>query len=127
MNTAGERPLILLIEDDQGMADALSMLLEDWGFAYIAADSPGAAVRSLGPRIKDVRALITDLQLRDGFTGLSGAAEIVKAIGHSVPIMITTGFTGLERYVDPLPVLSKPFDPSILHQWLDNNLAMQRQ
>lgn len=122
MVNAEDRPLILIVEDDQDMAAVLSMLLEDWGFAPVTADSPAAAVRSLGARIKDVRALITDLHLRDGFTGVKGAAAIMKAIGQAVPVMVTTGFSDLERYLDPLPVLSKPFDPAILHQWLDHHL-----
>ena len=58
---AGERPLILVIDDDQRMARALSLLLDDWGFAYVTAESPTAAVRSLGPRLKEVRAVITEI------------------------------------------------------------------
>jgi DNA-binding NtrC family response regulator len=120
---AAERPLVLIIEDDQDTAGALSMLVEDWGFAHVTADSPGAAVRALGSRVTEVRAVITDFHLRDGFTGIAGAIAVAKAIGHPVPTLVTTGFLDLAPYLDNFPVLTKPFDPTELHRWLDHHLG----
>jgi CheY-like chemotaxis protein len=117
-----ERPLILIIEDNPVTAGALSMLLEDWGFSHLAADSPAAAVRKLGARIKDVQALITDYHLQDGFTGIKGALALANAIGHPVPTLVTTGFLDIAEYLDTFPVLSKPFDPCVLRQWLSFHL-----
>jgi CheY-like chemotaxis protein len=119
---AAERPLVLIIEDNTETASALSMLLDDWGFAYLAAESPADAVRSLGARIKEVQALITDYHLRDGFTGIHGALAVANAIGHPVPTLVTTGFLDLAEYLDTFPVLSKPFDPAVLRQWLNFHL-----
>ena len=124
---ANSRPLVLIIEDNPVTSSALSMLLEDWGFSYLTADSPGAAVLALGPRIKEVQALITDYHLQDGFTGIKGAVAIAKAIGHPVPTLVTTGFLDLAEYLDTFPVLSKPFDPSVLHQWLNFHLHPDAQ
>jgi DNA-binding NtrC family response regulator len=121
-NGADERPLILVIDDDQRMARALSLLLDDWGFAYVTAESPTAAVRSLGPRLKEVRAVITDYHLQDGFTGIKGAAAIVKAIGRPVPTLVTTCFLDLADNLSAFPVLAKPFDPNLLRQWLTYQL-----
>jgi CheY-like chemotaxis protein len=117
-----ERPLVLIIEDNPITASALAMLLEDWGFTYVAADSPSAAVRALGARIKDVQALITDYHLQDGFTGIKGAVAVANAVGHPVPTLVTTGFLEIAECLDTFPVLSKPFDPSVLHQWLSFHL-----
>lgn len=119
---ADPRPLILVIDDDQRMARALSLLLDDWGFDNVTAESPCAAVRSLGARLSEVRAVITDYHLQDGFTGIKGAAAIVKAIGRPVPTLVTTCFLDLADNLSAFPVLAKPFDPNLLRQWLTYQL-----
>jgi DNA-binding response OmpR family regulator len=113
-----QRPLVLIIEDDKNMAEAWSLLLTDWGYDYVAASSPGAAVRALGPRVSEVQAVITDYHLLDGFTGVRGAVEIANAIGHAVPTLVTTGFFDLAKNIVTFPVLAKPFDPDVLREWL---------
>ncbi|WP_088343322.1 MULTISPECIES: response regulator [Rhodomicrobium] len=123
--TADDRPLVLIIEDNVETANALSLLLEDWGFAYLAAESPAAAVRALGDRITEVQALITDFHLHDGFTGIKGAVAVHNAVGRPVPTLITTGFLDLAETLDSFPVLSKPFDPSVLHQWLSYQMQQR--
>jgi len=113
-----QRPLVVIIEDDKNMAEAWSLLLTDWGYDYVAAASPGAAVRALGARVGEVRAVITDYHLLDGFTGVAGAVAIANAIGHPVPTLVTTGFFDLGKNIVTFPVLAKPFDPDVLRQWL---------
>jgi DNA-binding NtrC family response regulator len=128
MTDVEERPLVLIIEDDEETASALSMLLKDWGYAYAMADSAAAAVRALGPHVKEVRALITDFHLEDGFTGITGACAVAKAIGHPIPTLVTTGFVDLEPYLaKSFPVLSKPFDPTVLHQWLSLHIEAENR
>jgi CheY-like chemotaxis protein len=126
MTDVEERPLVLIIEDDPETASALSMLLQDWGYSYIAADSADAAVRALGPHVKEVRALIADFHLEEGFTGVTDACAIAKAIGHPIPTLVTTGFLDLQPYLRSFPVLSKPFDPTVLHQWLSSHLSADK-
>lgn len=111
--TAEERPLVVIIEDDETIADAWSLLLTDWGYASVAA-----AVRALGQRVSEVRAVITDYYLLDGFTGVTGALAIAKAVGHPVPTLVTTGFFDLGKNLVAFPVLAKPFNPDVLRQWL---------
>ena len=118
MKIADDRPLILIIESKQDTANALSMLLEDWGFSYVVADSAGEAILVLGSRLKDIEALITDYDVGDTAAGIGGAITVANAIGHPVPTLVITGFTELAEHLEPFPVLSKPFDPSRLHQWL---------
>ena len=104
------------------MAEAWSLLLADWGYSYVAADSPSAAVRALGPRMGEVRAVVTDYHLLDGFTGATGAVAIVDAIGHAVPVLVTTGLSDLGKHPITFPVLTKPFDPDMLRQWLSHQI-----
>jgi CheY-like chemotaxis protein len=122
MADAKERPLVLIIDDDAKIAGALSLLLDDWGYDYVTAPSPGAAVIKLGQRLDDVQAVITDYHLEDGFTGIKGAVAVTNAIGRPVPTIVTTCLLDLAESVTAFPVLAKPFDPSLLHQWLIYNL-----
>ena len=47
---------------------------------------------------------------------------VAKAIGHPVPTLLTSALLERVEYLDAFPVLSKPFDPSLLHQWLSSHL-----
>ncbi len=119
MAEVGSRPLILVLENDGRLAVVLTVLIEDWGFAPITANSASAAARALGSRIQQVDAIIADYQLDDGFTGINGARALARAIGHAVPTIVTTGHAILAEHANAFPVLSKPFDPSILRRWLE--------
>ena len=70
MQEAEIRPLILILENDGRLAVALTILVEDWGFTPVTANSASAAARALGPRVQDVTAIIADYHLDDGFTGI---------------------------------------------------------
>jgi DNA-binding NtrC family response regulator len=120
--TAGPGPLILVIENDGRLAVALTILIEDWGFTPVTANSVSAAARALGNRMRDVTAIITDYHLDDGFTGINGARALTLAIGRTVPTIVTTGHSVLAEHANAFPVLSKPFDPSILRKWLDEHV-----
>ena len=123
MAEAASRPLIAVLENDGHSAVALTILIEDWGFSPITGNSAAAVVRALGPRVQDVHAIIADYHLDDGFTGIKGARALTVAIGHAVPTIVTTGhFVQAERE-NAYPVLSKPFDPSILRRWLEEHVG----
>ena len=123
MPATSSRPLVIIIENDRTMADALGMLVHDWGFGVISAPSAKEVVRALGPAIKDVSAIITDYHLDEGFTGIKGASALAQAIGHKVPTIVTTGHAVLAEHADVFPVLSKPFDPGVLHRWLTDHVG----
>lgn len=111
-------PLIVVIENDTQLAIALALLLEDWGYGVVHAPSAAVAVRALGGRVTAVQAIIVEYMLDDGFTGIKGAAALAKAIGQPVPTIVTTGHSERAEHEELFPVLRKPFDPSVLYNWL---------
>ena len=123
MPATTSRPLVIILENDRTMANALGLLVHDWGFAVISAPSAKEVVRALGPNVKNVRAIIADYHLDEGFTGIKGASAIAQAIGHKVPTIVTTGHAVQAEHEDVFPVLSKPFDPEVLHRWLDDHVG----
>lgn len=115
-------PLIVIIENDQQLAGALALLVEDWGYRVVQAQSTAAAARALGTHVTEVEAIIVDYMLDDGFSGIKGATAIAKAVGHPVPTIVTTGHGDRAEHEDVFPVLRKPFDPSLLHTWLERHV-----
>ncbi len=120
------RPLILILENDGHLADALALLMHDWGFAAVPARSARAAARELGPRIKEVCAIVADYYLEEGFTGIRDASAIANAAGRAIPTILTTGHSILAEHQDVFPVLRKPFDPCVLQRWLEDHVGRSR-
>lgn len=127
MPAISSRPLVVIIENDRKLAETLGMLLHDWGFAVVSGPSAKEVVRALGGHVRDVRAVIADYHLDEGFTGIKGALAIAQAIGHKVPTVITTVNPVLAEHHDVFPVLWKPFDPAILHRWLEDKIGAPSQ
>lgn len=93
MTAESERPLVVVIENERRLAEALCFLIEDWGYVCMAAPSSKALARALGPRLSNVKAMIVDYYLDDGFTGDKAAAALAAAIGTQVPTIMTTAHT----------------------------------
>jgi DNA-binding NtrC family response regulator len=117
------RPLIVVIEDDYRSSMALTMLIDDWGYSCVAARSSREAVRTLGHRLSNVSAIITDIEIDGQMRGIRDALAIAATIGHDVPTIITTGHSDFAAVASPFPVVRKPFDPDILHRWLVHRLG----
>lgn len=117
------RPLIVVIEDDYRSSMALSMLIDDWGYSCIAARSCVEAIQTLGHRLSNVSAIITDVEIDGEMRGVNDALDLAATIGHPVPTIITTGHSDIVWLASPFPVIGKPFDPDILHRWLVHNLG----
>jgi two-component system, LuxR family, response regulator FixJ len=108
-------PTIYIIEDDPGMRDALTLLLQGDGFDVRAYPSAEAFLAELD-RLQPI-CLITDLRLpdMDGLTlyrhlvklGLNPATVIITAYGD-VPMAVAALKEGVLDFVE------KPFDPVLL-------------
>lgn len=115
---AQERPLVVLIEDDNRVAPALSMLVEDWGYECVAVRTPAAAAEQLGARIGRVVAIIADLSRDDAYVGRRSADAISKALGTEIPRIVTTNEPAEAKAHGFAHVLAKPYDPEALLAWL---------
>lgn len=123
MENLSERPLVVVIENERKLAEALRFLIEDWGYVCVAAPSSRVLARTLGPDILNVKAVIVDFFLDDGLTGDKAAAAVAAAIGAKVPTIITTAHTALADRQAGYPVLPKPFDPEVLRHWLKDSIG----
>lgn len=112
------RPVVILIEDDNRVAPALAMLIEDWGFDCVAVRTPVAALQKLGSRLSEAAAIVVDLSRNDAFTGRRSAEAISEALGTQIPRIVTTNEPALARLHGFTDVLAKPYDPEALRDWL---------
>jgi len=108
---------VLIVEDEQHLADGLRFNLEAEGYEVQLADSGEAALEMLGSRSPAPDVVVLDVMLpgKDGFTVMSEMRQggsfiptlILTARGH--PDDVLRGFAaGADDY------LTKPFDLSIL-------------
>ncbi len=95
--------LILVIDDNDGIREAMGALLRRWGHETIVAAS-GETMLALADRTPDL--IIADYHLGQSANGLQTIAALRKHFGATVPAMIITGDTALD--VPDILVLRKP-------------------
>jgi len=78
---------VLLIDDDQGILSALSMLLENWGYNVDCADTAESGLKKYEESSYDL--VISDYRLPNQQTGL----DVIKAIKlrSDIPAVLLTG------------------------------------
>ncbi len=105
---------ILLVEDEELLAEALVCQLEDEGFACDVSPSLKKARQALAVEPYDL--VLLDVRLPDG-NGLDFLAELKAGSGVDLPIVILTSFAKVEDAVRALKLgaadyLVKPDDPN---------------
>ena len=111
-------PRILIIDNDEGMVEALSIRLESEGYACLTAQS-GSQGLALFSEV-EFDAVIPDLNMPSG-DGVLVTEKIRKV--SNVPVVVITGFEA--SYADQLAdienvtLLQKPFDMITLLDELD--------
>jgi signal transduction histidine kinase/CheY-like chemotaxis protein len=82
------RGLILVIDDEEAIRDAMVALLRRWGHDVLAVGSAEEAL-SQGGDVPDV--IICDHRLRGGETGADSLLRLWRAYGVRVPALLITG------------------------------------
>jgi two-component system OmpR family response regulator len=116
---------ILLIEDDQPLADGLARALRQSGYHVDAAGSAGAALRLLdaGP----YAAVVLDLGLPD----LDGSAVVEHLVAHRLdtPVLVLSARDGLDERVRLLDIGADDYlvKPAALDEFLARVRALLRR
>ncbi len=95
---AGERTdvvpchgLVLYVEDDPAIADAVRMLLEIEKIDVVVAGGAGAAIDLVARQGVDPGLIVADFRLEAGMTGLDVIGHLREMLGRPVPALIVTG------------------------------------
>jgi signal transduction histidine kinase len=107
---------ILLVENDPSGSEAMAALLEGWGCDVATTRSAAEALLRLSELGGAPDAVIADLHLDHGESGLSAVAEIRQQLKLDVPAMIITADYSEEAAKQAslygLEVLKKPVKPA---------------
>jgi DNA-binding NtrC family response regulator len=119
---ASSNRLVLLLEDDRRSADAMTLLIRDWGYDCLWGGSLAEVAPELRTRAGEVVAVITDFHLAAGETGTEAAAA-AAGLGVLAPVLLLTGsLRGRARRAAAqagYECLEKPAAPARLRAWLD--------
>jgi CheY-like chemotaxis protein len=105
--------LILVVDDDPAIRDAMRHLLEAWGHAVLTADSLDEAVERARQR-PGIDLLLTDYRLPQGATGIETVDAVRAALAREIEAAIITGDTSPQTLrgiqTRELRLLHKPLD-----------------
>jgi FixJ family two-component response regulator len=126
MTTTGD-PIVLIVDDDDRMREALSELLASHGMRSEAFGSAGDYIRAERPAVP--ACLILDVELPD-INGLELQRQI--AIGDHPPIIFITGHGDIPSSVQAIKhgavdFLTKPFSDVDLLAAIDAAIAQDRE
>jgi DNA-binding response OmpR family regulator len=117
-------PVILVIEDEEGIQSLVEDALEEGGFEPAIAASGEEAVTLLKGRINNYRALVTDISLRGRIDGWEVARQ-AREIDPQFPVVYMSGVSADDWASKGVPnsiMLSKPFAPAQLVTAVSNLL-----
>ncbi len=129
--TSPHRALIVVIEDDPQLLDALCMALEAAGYHVVGAECADRAVKRLQAegRLPDV--VVTDYRLGGGTTGIDALRRLSNATGHTIPGIVLTGDTSPNRLREVkgsgMELLHKPVKAETLIDTIEELLARRGQ
>lgn len=116
----------LVLEDDENLRNALTILLERWGisvFSLNTFDDVAGTFRSLGI---EPDFIITDYRLRGGVAGTDVVRQVRECLGTYCPAVVVTADTNPKLIAsireDGFPVLIKPVSPPSLRVMMHNIL-----
>ncbi len=116
------KPLILVLESDPASAEALSLILSDWGAEIVHATNADQIIGAVGNRLRDLRFIISDRTLGSGADGETMMQHLIQAAPRVRILVLSSSFrdppsdnaTGVG-----FDVMQKPVHADALLAWLD--------
>ncbi len=120
---SASRPLALVIEDDESSAEALALILSDWGAEVVRGSSGAQAEDVVGGRAGDLRWIITDFHLGDGPDGVTVVRKMSGAAPHARVLVLSGSFHGRAQDAGTAwgyDVMQKPARAQAIVAWLES-------
>jgi CheY-like chemotaxis protein len=118
---SASKPLALIIEDDPGSAEALSLILRDWGADVAHAASDGA-IEAYKGRFADLRWIITDFHLGAGPDGVTLVQRLAGFAPQARVLVLSGSFHGRATAAAAdagFEVMQKPARAEAIVAWLE--------
>lgn len=104
--------LILVVDDERDIRDAMSTLLTSWGYKAITAGSGDEMMREIVDGAERPDLIVCDYRLRNGENGISVIRRLQAEYNEDIPAVLITGDTASDRLKEALssglPLLHKP-------------------
>jgi len=118
---------ILVVDDEQNMRNALSILLEKHNYAVCTASDGKEAIATIeGGEVVDL--IITDLKMPnvDGI----GVLNYLREKKHKIPLVLITAFGSIETAVEAMKMgaadfITKPFNKDVICHVIDRIFQME--
>lgn len=111
-NSTQASGLIILVEDDEQVANAWALLLEAEGYRVAIAAAANEAAELLAGEEAPPDLLISDFHLQDGSTGVEAVELIRRRFDRIIPAFIVTGDTSKlvqeARSIENCAIMNKP-------------------
>lgn len=124
-------PLILIVEDDPLVANALEFAVQDLGYRVCCAASEDAAVERLAVLDQPPSMIISDWRLANGRTGGQAIARIRDIYRQEVPALVLTGESSPAQFRDihdlGLAVFIKPVNLTRLRDAIESVCGLPPQ
>lgn len=118
---ASIKPLALIIEDDEPSAEALSLILSDWGAAVLRA-ADAEALPSVQPHLAALRWIITDFHLGAGPDGVTLVRKLAQSAPDARILVLSGSFHGRATAAAAeagFEVMQKPARADAIVSWLE--------
>ena len=128
MQEETQRPLILVIDDDAGIREAIVDLLDEEGFATASASNGLEALNFIAESPQKPALIFLDLMMPtlDGWTFCKIRQATQMLMNIPVIAISAASMTGSHEPLRVEATLSKPFDPDAL-TWLAANMLARKQ
>lgn len=109
----GVSRLVVVVDDDKTVLDAMALLLQSWGFQVVTAVSAKLAIHAMATVTQKPALLLCDWQLGGGVNGMQAIATLREFCNNdALPAALITGATDSAHlsaaHGSGVPVLSKP-------------------
>ena len=123
--------VVVGIDDEADIREALELLLVGWGYDAVVAGSAVEAIAKLEQERKTPELVVADYRLKLGHTGADAILAIRHVWGRDVPGFLLTGDTGPDRLREAaasgFEVMHKPIQPEKLRLMVADTIAQARQ
>lgn len=124
------KPSILIVDDDEDILSALTLLLDAEGFASVKADSPESALLALRQQIFSL--VLLDLNYSLDTTSADEGLRLISAIrqdNEQVPLVVMTGWGTIDVAVTAIKngaddFVQKPWENDRLLMTINNQLRL---
>lgn len=118
---SAKRPLILLLEDDSTSAEAMQLVLRDWGADVVHGADAEGVTSAAGPRTEQARMIITDFHLTET-DGVSAAKQLRKRAPGAQVLVLSGSLNNDAKHAakgEGYSFMQKPAPQRELIAWLE--------